>query len=216
MRHTMPGMDAQDIRAVRGAAGTAARSVPGWILGAGLILIGALMCVWMGGDAGAELAASPHQGTFTVQSCHAAGGEYDCTGSFAPETGGAHAHGTLRTGQRLSAGETAHAEDAYADFTRNTYKVIPADRLGGEVLVLGLAIAAVAGGFFALLTGYSPRPLYAGFGRWVNAYQDRRRVTFTEAWQRIPARGVLAPVLCVVAGLGVLTAVAGGVLLAVA
>ena len=216
----MPGMDAQDIHAVRGAAGTAARSVPGWILGGGLVLIGALLCVWMGADAGAEAASSPHQGTFTVRACHAArragGGGYDCSGSFAPETGGAHAHGTLQTGQRLAGGDTARVEDSYADFTRNTYKEIPANRFGSEVLMLGLAVGAVAGGFFALLTGYSPRPLFAGYGRWLNAHQDRRRVTFTEAWSRIPARGVLVPVLCAVAGLGVLTAVAGGVLLALA
>jgi hypothetical protein len=210
MPHTMPGMDAQDIRAARGVAGTAARSVPGWILGSGLLLIGALLCVWMGGDVRAEAASSPHQGTFTVRSCRvpAAGGDYVCRGAFAPETGGGDAHGTLRTGQRLAAGRQVRVEDSSADFTRNTYQQIPGNRLGGNVLVLGLAVAAVAGGLFALLTGYSPRPFYAGFGRWTDAHQDRRRVTFTEAWHRLPARAVLVPVLGVLAGLGVLTAAA--------
>jgi uncharacterized membrane protein YdfJ with MMPL/SSD domain len=48
----------------------------------------------------------------------------------------------------------------------------------------------------------------------VNAYQDRRRVTFAEAWSRLPVRRAVAPALAVVAGLGVLTAAAGGVMLA--
>lgn len=187
------------------------------MFGAALLLIGALVGFWMGADARAELASSAHQGTFTVQSCHtAAGGGYDCAGSFAPETGGAGEKGTLHIAQSRAAGDTVRAEDSYADYTRNTYKQIPANRLGGEVLVLGLAVAALAAGLFSLLTGYCPRSLDTALNRWARAYADRHRVTCSEARRRLPARGVLLPVLGVVVALGVLTAATGGVLLALA
>lgn len=187
------------------------------MFGAALVLFGALLGIWMGADARAELASSANQGTFTVQSCHTvAGGGYDCAGSFAPETGAADEKGTLHVARSHAAGDTVRAEDSYADFTRNTYKEIPANRLGGNVLVLGLAVAALAAGVFSLLTGYCPRSLDTALNRWARAYADRHRVTFSEAWRRLPARGVLVPVLGVLAALGVLTAATGGVLLALA
>jgi hypothetical protein len=158
-------MDAQDIRAVRGVAGTAARSVAGWMSGAALVLFGVLLCGWMSGDIHGELAPSPEQGTFTVQSCRgAAGGGFTCAGSFTPETGGGEKHGTLHTDGRRAGGEDVHAEDTFVSFTENTYEPVPPHRLRGQVVVLGLAFVSVAAGVFALLSGYSPRPLYAGSG----------------------------------------------------
>lgn len=213
----MPRMDGQDIRAARGAAGRVARSVQGWMFGAALVLLGVLVGLWTGGDVRAEVASSPHQGTFSVQSCASApGGGYDCGGSFAPETGEAHEEGTLHAPRSRAPGEHVRVEESSTDYTRNTYREIPANRLGGRVLVLGLAVAALAAGVFSLLTGYCPRPLYDGYGRWANAYHDRRRVTFTQGWARFPARRLVAPALAVVAALGLVTAAVGGVLLALA
>lgn len=210
-------MGEMEARAVRLAAQGTTRSIQGWLFGTLLVLFGALLFVWMLGDVRGELASSPDQGTFSVKACQSASdGGYKCTGSFGPETGGASEHGTLSTDHRVQAGATLDVEESYASFTENTYKEVPGNRLGGNVLVLGLTVVMLAAGAFSLLTGYCPRPLYDGFGRWANAYHDRRRVTFTQAWARCPARKILAPLLGVVAGVGVVTLVIGVVMVALA
>ncbi len=206
----------QQARAARAAAHGVTRSIPGWLFGVVLVLFGGLLTVWMAGDVTGELASSKDQGTFSVQACHRASGDYVCTGTFAPETGGGEEHGTLRTDHKPDAGATVDVEDSYASFTENIYRQVPANRLPGMVIGLGIAVAALGAGIFSLLTGYCPRPLYDGYGRFANAYHDRRRVTFTQAWARFPARMVLAPVVGVVTGAGALILVAGLVMLALA
>lgn len=203
-------MDVSRARSAADSTDRAGRSVGGWLLGVPLLFFGALLCLFTFGDVQGEL--TQDRGTFTVEACESA---KECTGTYRPAEGGSPEAGTLTTTEKAAAGDELEAEPNPAEFTENAYEAIPANRFWGTLAALGLSLSMLGLGVFALLTGYCPRMVHGFGGRWFRQFEDRRRVTFGEAWGRFPGRVVLAPVLGVVAGAGVLCFAAGLLMVAV-
>jgi hypothetical protein len=210
-------MDVSRLRSARGTMAGVGKFTSGLLYGVPLFIFGCVLCLLTVGDTYAELTGGADRGTFTVQECKpAAGGKRECVGTYrAGEGDTGPVRGRLTTTKAAAAGTDFDAEPNNADFVTNTYHVISKTRLGGTLAGSGLSVVMLGVGVFSVLTGYAPRAINAYGDRYFARFEDRRRVTFPEAWNRLPGRRVVAPVLGTVTGAGVLGVVVGLVMCSV-
>ncbi|MFZ3567784.1 hypothetical protein ACOKM5_12565 [Streptomyces sp. BH097] len=203
---TLQGDDLRDRFASRSAY--VLRHLGGWLLGTFVILMGLFFGIAGAGALDGHVTVSATPGTLRVQSCRLADDHYMCKGTFESKVGGETATGVSM--ERIGRAEPGDRVDAYKEpdgyFAYPTDGLEPSELSRGLFLV-GAGVVAVTCGLFAALTGYSPRPSYT------NRRPDPSygRIGLAQAWRGLGGWGPVRPILCGVAGAGVLIAVWGAV-----